>query len=142
MEIGIIGTPNTNQVYSIAGTCPGVVERGADQMSAENCLLLRVANAADSVVNADDIALRAASAWKVAGITVFRIAALCAGAMNVHQSIFTAAGRILHPAGGFSESNINGGFAVPGSVEVGGAAPVPCFRIAHFKNTLINGRNG
>ena len=62
-------------------------------------LLRHVADAADIIVDADDIALRAAAVRELGGIAGFGIAALGAGTMNVDKLVVAGIGCRVRTAG-------------------------------------------
>jgi len=70
--------------------------------------------------------LRAATVREHCGVAAFRVAALGAGAVNVHQPVLADTGRELHPAQCATERDVNGGATLPvgRAVEVRGAGPV------------------
>ena len=85
----------------------------------------RVAHTADIVVNANDVALRAASVWVGGRVTVLWIAALRPSPMNVEQTMVSRTPRETHPAEGAAEGNVDGGCcpSTRTAAQVGRAGP-------------------
>jgi len=77
------------------------------------------------VENANDVALRPTTVGVSRRIAGLRIAALGAGAVDIHETIGTPMRRELHPASGAAEGDVDGGATLPirRTLEVGGACP-------------------
>ena len=83
------------------------------------------AHKSDVVVDADDVALRAATMGEIGGVTGFRVTALGACSMNIQEPVFTNTGRKLHPAERAAKTHVHGtALPVRRAVEMCGACPV------------------